>query len=62
MFDRLSDGFNSVLRTLSGHVTRSEKNIAVAMDEVRTTMGPARPTRGTVARQRSRSWMGTRAG
>ena len=62
MFDRLSDGFNGVFRKLSGQGTISEKNIVDAMDEVRTATGSARPTRGTAARQQSRSWTGTRAG
>ena len=38
MFDRLSDGFNSVFRKLSGQGTISEKNIADAMDDVRTAL------------------------
>ncbi len=38
MFDRLSDGFNGVFRKLSGQGTISEKNIADAMDEVRTSL------------------------
>jgi signal recognition particle subunit SRP54 len=38
MFDRLSDGFNGVFRKLSGQGTISEKNIADAMDDVRTAL------------------------
>lgn len=38
MFDRLSDGFNSVFRRLSGQGRISEANIRDAMDEVRTSL------------------------
>ncbi|MEN0021105.1 MAG: signal recognition particle protein [Planctomycetota bacterium] len=38
MFDRLSDGFNSVFRKLSGQGTISEANVREAMDEVRTAL------------------------
>ncbi len=38
MFERLSDGFNSVFRRLSGRGTISEENIREAMGEVRTAL------------------------
>jgi len=38
MFDRLSDGFNSVFRKLSGRGTISEENIRESMGEVRTAL------------------------
>ncbi len=38
MFERLTDGFNSVFRKLSGQGTISEKNVAEAMDDVRTAL------------------------
>lgn len=38
MFDRLSDGFNSVFRKLSGQGKISEANVREAMDEVRTAL------------------------
>lgn len=38
MFDRLSDGFSSVLRKLSGKGSISESNVREAMDEVRTAL------------------------
>ncbi len=38
MFDRLSDGFNSVFRRLSGRGTITEANIREAIEEVRTAL------------------------
>ncbi len=38
MFDRLSEGFSSVLRKLSGKGTITEANIREAMDEVRSAL------------------------
>ncbi|HHN77664.1 MAG TPA: signal recognition particle protein, partial [Phycisphaerales bacterium] len=38
MFDRLSDGFNSVFRRLSGKGTITESNIREAIGEVRTAL------------------------
>jgi len=38
MFDRLTDTFNGLFRKLSGQSTISEKNVADAMDEVRTAL------------------------
>ncbi len=38
MFDRLSDGFNSVFRTLSGKGAISEANVREAMEEVRSAL------------------------
>jgi signal recognition particle subunit SRP54 len=38
MFERLSDGFSSVLRKLAGKATITESNVAEAMDEVRTAL------------------------
>lgn len=38
MFDRLSEGFSSVFRKLSGKGELSEKNIADAMDDVRAAL------------------------
>jgi signal recognition particle subunit SRP54 len=38
MFDRLSDGFNSAFRKLSGRGRISESNVREAMDEVRTAL------------------------
>ena len=38
MFDRLSDGFSSALRRLSGQANISEANIKEALDDVRTAL------------------------
>ena len=38
MFDRLSDGFNSAFRKLSGKGKLSESNVREAMDDVRTAL------------------------
>jgi signal recognition particle subunit SRP54 len=38
MFDRLSDGFNNVFRTLSGKGVISEANVREAIDQVRTAL------------------------
>ena len=38
MFDRLSDGFSSALRRLSGQANLSEANIKEALDDVRTAL------------------------
>ena len=38
MFERLSDGFSGVLRSLSGKGTISDSNIAEAMEQVRTAL------------------------
>lgn len=38
MFDRLSDGFNSAIKKLSGRGTISESNVRDAMEDVRTAL------------------------
>lgn len=38
MFDRLSEGFNSALRRLTGQATISDSNIADAMEDIRTAL------------------------
>lgn len=38
MFDRLSDGFNSAIKKLSGRGTISESNVREAMEDVRTAL------------------------
>ncbi len=38
MFDRVSDGFNTVFRKLSGNAEISESNVREAMDEVRSAL------------------------
>ncbi|MGE3108889.1 MAG: signal recognition particle protein [Phycisphaerales bacterium] len=38
MFERLTDGFSSMFRKLSGSATITEKNVADAMQEVRTAL------------------------
>ena len=38
MFERLSDGFSSALRSLSGKGSITESNVREAMEEVRTAL------------------------